>query len=205
MGQTDVTLPTGSYYFDKVEFVGSSKVTIQGAVALYIDGRLQTVGQDRFNVPAGSTLDLYVSGGVEQVGSTSLAAGDPGSFRLYVGGTTPVLVGVGQQRISGLIYAPTADLKFVGDTEIDGAVFAKTLDGVGRFTIRHASVTPPPPGVCPGGDGGTPPTDAGTPPSPPPLDGGLACNAAGNYCNSNNLACCPGLTCVQGLCAAPLS
>jgi len=58
-------------------------------------------------------------------------AGAEGSIRFYVGGTKPVMVSVGNETLHGLIYAPTADIQLVGNTEISGAVFAQVAGGGG--------------------------------------------------------------------------
>ncbi|HET6614136.1 MAG TPA: hypothetical protein VFG83_19190 [Kofleriaceae bacterium] len=174
IGDTEVTLATGSYYFDGVTTVGRTRFVIDGAVALYIDGAIETVGQELFSLADGATLDLYVSGAVATVGQVVSDTGAGSQFRLYVGGDDPVLVSVGQQIFRGNIYAPTAQVAYVGDTTIDGALFARNLAGVGRLNINYASPDAPE-GCTPPGDGGddpgdtTPPDDGG---DTPPGDGG---------------------------------
>ncbi len=169
VGKQDVTLKTGTYYFANVQSVGQTKITIEGAVALYLDGDLETVGNDQISLTPGSVLDLYVSGNVRSVGHTQIATdGAPGAFRLYVGGNDAVevqssgqLLSVGQQSIRGMIYAPEADLTFVGNTNIEGAIFARKLNGVGQFKINAASVSNPSTDFCEGSTGGSSVADGG--------------------------------------------
>jgi len=46
-------------------------------------------------------------------------------------------VSVGEQQLNGYIYAPRAAIDYVGDTVINGGLFARTLDGVGDLTVRY--------------------------------------------------------------------
>ena len=140
VGTSRLDLGSGTYYFDEFQTVGDTQVLIDGAVALHIDGDLAAVGSETFLLTDGSTLDLYVSGGVKTVGNIAFGdPNDPSAFRLYVGGTDSVVVSVGETAFNGAIYAPQATLAYVGDTVIRGAVFANQLDGVGSLTLGYAS------------------------------------------------------------------
>lgn len=162
VGEQALTLHTGTYYFEHVRTLGRSHITIDGAVALFLDGELDAVGDGQISLTPGSVLDLYVSGNVTSVGHSQLGTeGEPGAFRLYVGGKDPVavstnLTSVGQQEIRGMIYAPQAALTFVGDTTVEGAVFARSLNGVGQLKINYAAAATPSAGTCTtdGADGG---------------------------------------------------
>ncbi len=156
VGKNEVTLTTGSYYFDHVETVGLLHFTIDGVVALYIDGSLDAVGAENVALKPGATLDLYVSGAVRTVGKLDLGS-DPSAVRLYIGGGGGgALVTVGEQTLSAAIYAPTARVAFVGDTTIHGALFAHDLDGVGRLAIDYSAPQAPAPGQCGTPSGGSP-------------------------------------------------
>ena len=155
VGASSLTLPTGSYYFDHLETVGQARFTIDGVVALYLDGSIDAVGAEQFQLAAGATLDVYVSGAVRTVGSLTLGA-DPSALRLYVGGGAAALISVGIQDLAATIYAPTAQIAFVGDTTIHGALFGKSLLGVGQLAIDYFAPAAPPATQCPP-----------APPSPP--------------------------------------
>jgi hypothetical protein len=71
VGNKNVTLKTGQYYFTSIDAVGRFAANIDGAVAVYVDGNLDSVGDDTVGLSPGSTLDLYVSGRVRTVGHTS--------------------------------------------------------------------------------------------------------------------------------------
>jgi hypothetical protein len=159
VGPSDVVLTTGSYYFDHVATVGHSRFVVDGIVALYLDGSLDVVGRELVELKPNAQLDLWVSGAVATVGQLELGT-DPSALRLYVGGAGGALLSVGQQSIAGAIYAPTAEITFVGDTAIHGALFGRDLAGVGRLTLDYASPQPPPPSQCTptpssGGGGGS--------------------------------------------------
>jgi hypothetical protein len=170
VGLRVLTLPSGSYYVDDARTVGALDIVITGSVKLYVAGQLDSVGLEHFHIQDGGELDLYVSGGLRTVGLT--AAGsvrDPSRLRIYVGGTAPVLVSVGAQVFFGAIYAPQAQVTYVGATHIVGSLFARTLHGVGALVIEHGDTGPSDPGACtppeddPDADGGVPPGDPETP------------------------------------------
>jgi hypothetical protein len=146
VGQQTVTLQTGNYYTTDSAVVGMTTIEIAGSVSLYIDGSLASVGADKWKLDSGATLDLFVSGDVASVGE--LIAGDPsnpGAFELYVGGSSSVGIGaVGETQFYGSIYAPQAPIAYVGDTKVVGALFAKTLAGVGRLEIDYGAPIVPP-------------------------------------------------------------
>lgn len=152
VGDQALVLSSGTYYFDRIETVGQTRVRVEGAVALYIGERIEQVGAETFSLEPGASLDLYVAGGVGSVGALELGdQADPSAFRLYVGGRDSVLLGVGAQRIHGLIYAPEAQVEYVGDTRIDGGLFAGALSGVGRLSIDGSLPQPTAQSSCGGG------------------------------------------------------
>jgi len=171
VGQTDLHFPTGSFYLSGLSSVGQTKLFIDGAVALYIDGDIETVGQENIQLADGATLDLYVGGQLSSVGQSLLS--DPahaGSVRLYLGATGSVDLQVGSSDMNGLVYAPHATLNVVGDTTIRGAIFADGLSGVGRVTIEYAGVTLPGSNLC-NPDGTAVPGSSGANPADVPNNG----------------------------------
>jgi hypothetical protein len=164
VGASQMTLGAGRYYFGNVRAVGRARFVIDGAVAIFVDGDLETIGHGDIVLRPGATLDLYVSGAVRLVGYTPLGnPAAPASFRLYIGGGDRVSVAVGRNEFHGAIYAPTADVAFAGDTLVVGALFAKRLDATGRLRIDHGGAVPGGCGPAPGGGAAPTPT-----PNPPP-------------------------------------
>ena len=140
LGQQDRTLTSGVYYAKSVTRVGKGKVVIDGAVKLYIDGSIVSVGENQIVLKPGATLDLFVTGLIATAGSVDL--GDPSrpdAFRLYLGGEGSASVTAGSQSYHGLIYAPRATVAFAGVTEVVGAVFAKQLVWAGDLRVTYAS------------------------------------------------------------------
>jgi hypothetical protein len=68
----------------------------------------------------------------------------PSSFRLYIGGEEKTTLSVGNAIFNGAIYAPQANLHYIGNTMIRGAVFAKELTGIGNLMVGYAAPQPPP-------------------------------------------------------------
>jgi hypothetical protein len=167
VGTSTITLTTGSYYFKDLTRAGAEKIVIDGAVTVYLDGTGASAGDGEIELRPGASLDLYVSGLLATAGRVTL--GDPTHperFRLFVGGAGSMLVTAGSQTYYGLVYAPQADVVFSGVTQVDGAVFAKSLTWAGALDVTYAGPgsgattcppTPPPgsPGARPGSSSGS--------------------------------------------------
>ncbi len=105
VGAADLRLPSGRYYLDSWDAVGSINIVAEGNVALFVGGSIQNVGAGQLSVDGG-TMDLYVAGSMLTVGSIDMGGADPSAFRLFIGGEE--LVNVGEQMFTGHIYAPHA-------------------------------------------------------------------------------------------------
>ena len=102
-------------------------------------------------------LDLYVSGSVRTIGHIDLGnKWDPSAFRLYIGGGEKGTLDVGNQLFNGAIYAPHADIEYIGNTQIRGAITARTIHGIGNLEIGYAAPE------CPGDPDPTPPPPPST-------------------------------------------
>lgn len=145
VGYTDLTLETGSYYFGgSVKSIGFQRIRVKGAVAMYIDGSLEQIGAEVFDIAEGSTLDLYVRGTIRTIGHFRVGdAKRPAALRLFMAGSDEISLAIGNQVFHGAIYAPEARLKYVGNTIVEGALFAKELTGIGNLEIRAARPTLP--------------------------------------------------------------
>lgn len=136
VGDHSTRLGSGSYSFDGVSTVGEHELVIDGAVALFVAGDFEAVGGTHLRLTPGSTLELFVEGDLSVVGESSFGEGaTPGAVRLYVGGG---LSFVGTQTFSGSIYAPQADLGLVGDSRVEGALFVRSVEGVGSLEVKAA-------------------------------------------------------------------
>lgn len=154
IGFTDLNLKTGRYYLGSLTNIGYTKITVTGQVSLYIDGSIDQVGAEVFDLADDATLDLYVSGVIRQVGHMKLGnAKKPSAFRLFMGGGEEVSLNIGNQVFYGAVYAPRATIKYIGNTILEGGLFANTLAGIGNLEVHGARPTPP--AGCPGSEDST--------------------------------------------------
>jgi hypothetical protein len=162
-GAAPVSLSSGRYYFSSARTLGAGQVKVDGAVAIYIDGSVESIGSDAIELAPGATLDLYIAGSLHSVGTMRIGdAASPSAFRLYVGGAE--LVALGSQIFNGAIYAPNAVISYTGSTIVRGGIFADQLNGLGSIQIDPARPVAPPPSSC-----APPPVDAGNPPPTNPV------------------------------------
>ncbi|MBL8953242.1 MAG: hypothetical protein JNK82_20860 [Myxococcaceae bacterium] len=149
VGELELELSGGRYFIDGLTSVGGLKLHVTKPSALYIAGDLKTVGTDTFDVDENASLDLYVAGSIENVGAWSVGEGTlAGVVRLFIGGDGSSIDVVGEKDFVGAIYAPTSDLKLVGDMNLRGALFAKSLSGTGHLLLDHAKNAAPAAGTC---------------------------------------------------------
>ncbi|MCA9666410.1 MAG: hypothetical protein KC503_12505, partial [Myxococcales bacterium] len=193
-----LVLNSGRYYFASAAGLGNAHILANGAVRIYVDGDMQFVGNERFQMTEGSTVDVYVAGNVASVGNVEVGQRyHPAAFRLYVGGRDTVTIRhLGNKRFRGAIYAPRANIEVAGNVTFEGALFANTISNAGNLILTfaqpshsregHRCVPPPstspgplsPPDGTPGG--GNPDFNDNQPPGGTP--GG---NTPGNDFNDN--------------------
>jgi hypothetical protein len=160
---------------------GLAHMVVDGHASLYVDGSIESAGERRIELRPGATLDLYIAGSLSHAGEIAFGDPDrPSAFRMFVGGTDDVLVAAGLQNYSGLIYAPHARVSFAGETNVRGAIFAKSISYAGDLHVDFAA---PERTTCiqePSVDGGAP--DAGNDASSD--DGGSNADASGHDAGS---------------------
>ena len=164
VGNTTMRLETGLYYTSETSFLGNLALVIDGNVDLFVDGSVQGLGNGEFELTPGSTLDIYVAGRLETVGNIWVGGGVPGAVRIYVGGEGGLLLTTGNTEFVASIYAPTADVEYLGNTDIVGAIFARHLDVVGNLKLAYPGLLDgsgpercPPPDDGPGDNDPDPP------------------------------------------------
>ena len=160
IGKATLILNSGSYYFANKKSIGYTKITVNGAVDIHVDGDLDAIGYDRFKITSGSVLNLFVSGDVHTIGH--MVYGEkhhPSAFRLYIGGSNKATLQVGNQVFRGSIYAPRARLAYIGRTRVEGSLLAGGLDSVGLLELYFSRP------IHGKGERCKPP--GGTPPKPP--------------------------------------
>lgn len=140
VGASDLVFDSGEFYFSSAEpLVGARSITVRGRTAIYLDGDLETVGDLDISVEPTAELELWIAGKVSTVGNLRFAATEdrPRAFKLFMGGTGASIMNVGSASFVGAIYAPSVDIEFVGDLEVHGSLFARSIEGTGRLTIVH--------------------------------------------------------------------
>jgi hypothetical protein len=149
VGISEMKLTSGRYYIKDLTQIGNIRLNIEGNVAIFVSDSVKSIGNEHFSVAHGSSLDLYVAGSVASVGNVGYGnLMEPGLFRLFVGGAAPILVNVGNQKFSGHIYAPTAEVTYVGNTVIRGSIFAERLHGLGNLVVEYTGPTKTPDETC---------------------------------------------------------
>ena len=143
IGHQDVLLTAGEYYSpDGSAFIGNAFLRIEGAVRLYIDGDVDLIGNRMIFLSEGAELDIYIKGSVNTVGN--FMANVPRNHaasravRFYIGGEKPVsLASIGNEMFWGAIYAPKADVLFIGNLMVFGALFARNIRGIGNIMVLY--------------------------------------------------------------------
>ncbi len=136
LGGDTFSLPSGRYYLSDPRTLGASSFEIAGAVSLYVDGSLESLGHTDIELAEGATLDLYISGSLRSVGNLSIGdEAHASSVRIYVGGSDSVTVAAGNQTFYGSVYAPQAYLETYGNTTVVGGLFVRGLLGAGNLEV----------------------------------------------------------------------
>ena len=148
IGAVNMTLTSGEYFVSNPgALVGSAKLTIQGRVAIFVEGDFDSVGNLNIQLAENAELELWVSGTINNVGNLSIdvaSADRPRAFKLYMGGAGAALVNVGNATLVGAVYAPEVDIEYVGNLTVHGSVFARNLKGTGNLNIVHDTDLPAP-------------------------------------------------------------
>jgi len=158
VGNVEVNLPCGRFYFERIGGLGNIIVNVTGRVAIFIDGPLEAAGNVEFRLANAGEVDIFVKGDLVLVGRAVFGNKErPAASRIYVGGSGDVLL-IGADGFVGNLYAPQSKVTAVGYLQVYGSVFAKDflIPGYANFTydraIQHAGdgcdVPPPPPNTC---------------------------------------------------------
>jgi hypothetical protein len=204
VGDVEVTLPCGRFYFERVGGIGNIIVNVTGRVAVFVDGPFEAAGNVEFRIADAAEVDIFVKGDLVLTGRAVFGNKDrPAASRIYVGGSGDVLL-IGADGFVGNVYAPRSKVTAIGYAQVYGSVFAKdfVIPGYANFVydraIQHAGDT------C--GDPGTP----GTPPAPPTCDKCGTCSA-GTACVDGKCGactgdadCCSPFVCLGGVCSEEL-
>jgi hypothetical protein len=141
-------LESGRYYFEDSSFVGENHIRVTGHASMFVDGDIAFVGESSIDVEPGATLDLYIAGSLDMVGSMVAAGCDPRSLRVFVGGDHSIIASAGDNELRGFLYAPDAEVSFAGTTHVTGAVVAKELSFAGELHVKGMAEPKRPDASC---------------------------------------------------------
>lgn len=212
-----IDLPCGHYYLNGFRLTGAAAIVVHGRTAIYVDGDIDAGSNLQIALDAKSELDLFVSGTIRassnlRIGSTNA----PASTRVYVGGTTDLVVS-SSLLIAGNLWAGNAKVIWESETEAFGAIFANNFESKSllqlhydRNVVKKGDDCPKPP--PPTADAGVPDT-ASAPVCGQVKKACTSCGDCGNQaCNGGSCGgtcassadCCSPLVCVAGCCVSPI-
>jgi hypothetical protein len=141
-------LENGRYYFGDSSFASEHHIRVTGNASMFVDGDLDFVGESSIFVEPGASLDLYIAGSVNTVGSLVAAGCDPRALRVFVGGHDSIIAGAGESELRGFLYAPDAEVSFAGTTQVTGGIVAKEISFAGELRVKGISSPKRPDASC---------------------------------------------------------
>jgi hypothetical protein len=112
-GNMDYQLPAGTYHFDSISISGNGKLTLLGPVVIYVDG------------------EVYIGGN-----GVATSGNKPINFMLYATGEENIDI-AGGGEFFGAVYAPASDVHYTGNSDLHGAVIAKTYQQSGSSELHY--------------------------------------------------------------------
>jgi hypothetical protein len=155
---TDNPAADGKYYYfvPSIDIAGSDNINIiAGASVVVIATQttgtaIKAAGNSAINIPATSALTMYTAGDVSITGNgvvngTSTVPNPTTSFQLFGTRTAAATVASGMQSmsikgngyLSGIVYAPNADVVVTGNGDTLGAVVANSVDMHGNGSFHY--------------------------------------------------------------------
>ena len=117
-GSTTLTLPGGTYWYNKIDMSGNSSLIFTGKTNLYVSGKVSLNGNNLITTQAGNGNNL------------------PTNLTLYVV-TTDEVEFSGNGRIYSAIYAPRSEFEASGNVQIYGGVVAKEIEMNGNANLHY--------------------------------------------------------------------
>lgn len=139
----DYALGKGNYQMQTLDMSGSAKMIVQGDAVLYVLGNLSFTGQSELIIAPGGSLKLYVGGSSAKFAGNGInnQAGDATKFSYFgLPGNTSLSLS-GNASVTGVIYAPNADLTLNGGGnntyDLVGATVTKSVAMHGHFKFHY--------------------------------------------------------------------
>ena len=124
----------------------TSSITIHGNVTLYLTAPagIEVIslagGSEGLTLATGASLTIYTAGDIKITGNGVLNAGLPSTFQIYgtSTSTTPQVIKLaGNGALSGVVYAPTADLTITGNGDVNGSMIGNTITVSGNAAFHY--------------------------------------------------------------------
>ena len=90
IGATQLSLKSGKYLVGSIKTIGFAKVKISGAVSLYVDGSIEQIGAEVFDLDDAVGADLFSDDG-DDVDSRSTRCQVRANFRIKSRPELPIL------------------------------------------------------------------------------------------------------------------
>lgn len=107
----NLTLPTGTFYFESVSFASGASLTLSGPTTIYLAGNFDETGRGTFNT-----------------------TGDPHDLTMYSLG--PLVHISGSASFYGSIMAPKSDVHLAGNADYYGALIGNDVKMNGNFKFH---------------------------------------------------------------------
>ncbi|MCI0747083.1 MAG: hypothetical protein L0Y58_16890 [Verrucomicrobia subdivision 3 bacterium] len=115
----------------------SGNVLVTGNATVYVTGSIAFGGSDVLQIAPGASLKIYCAGPSAYFGSIINPNELANSF-IYYGMSSNGKVEIkGNAKFTGVVYAPNADVTFVGGIELFGAVIAESATLTGSSQIHY--------------------------------------------------------------------
>jgi hypothetical protein len=132
---------------DSLSVSGGATLTIRGDVTLVLPqsgiNTFQVIQGGSLVLADGANLTIYTAGNTEISGAGLVNQGAPKNLQLWGTGENQTITFQGSGELSGVIYAPNADITLPGGTDLYGAVVgnAITMSGSGSFHYDESLVS----------------------------------------------------------------
>jgi hypothetical protein len=127
-----IELPCGQIFVPSITVSGELVLRVRGRTALFVEKDLISEGKFSLEMAPDAKLDMFIGGDLSLSGGQTVGTllgeqtvdsyARPANLRVYVGQNVKL---AGATTFIGNLYAPRADVKFVGVQSVCGAIFAR--------------------------------------------------------------------------------
>lgn len=140
------TVTAGTWRIPSITLNGSKTVTFTGDVTVIITAGVGTdgiklTGNGELILATGATLKIYAESDIKIAGNgLTNPNSQPASFQLWGTSTSAIAQDVqiaGNGALTGIAYAPNADLTINGNGDVSGSFIAKTIRATGNANFHY--------------------------------------------------------------------